>query len=90
METVTQIFGYVAAALTTGAFIPQAIKVYRTNSTKDIALGTFLLFTFGTGLWLVYGILIWSYPIIGANVVSIVFACYILIKKLINDSIRNQ
>lgn len=85
METMTEIFGYVAATMTTGAFVPQAIRVYKTNSTKDIALGTFLLFTFGTGLWLVYGLLIWSLPIIFANIISIMFAFYILVRKIGND-----
>ncbi len=90
MEIVTQIFGFVAASFTTGAFIPQAIKVYKTNSTADIALGTFLLFTFGTALWLIYGILIWSLPIIFANIISVCFACYILVKKIMNDVYKRK
>ena len=35
--------GYFAAICTTIAFIPQAIKVYKTKHTKDISLGMFLL-----------------------------------------------
>jgi len=80
--------GYFAAICTTIAFIPQAIKVYKTKHTKDISLGMFLLLNLGFILWLWYGILILSYPIILANAVTIIFAIYILLTKLRLDVFR--
>lgn len=74
--------GYSAAFCTTIAFIPQAVKVYKTKHTKDISLGMFSLLNFGFILWLVYGIILLSYPIILANAITIVFAFYILITKI--------
>ena len=74
--------GYLAAFCTTVAFIPQAIKVYKTKHTKDISLGMFSLLNLGFVLWLWYGIMIISYPIILANAITIVFAVYILITKI--------
>jgi MtN3 and saliva related transmembrane protein len=73
--------GYLAAFCTTIAFIPQAIKVYKTKQTKDISLGMFSLLIGGFVLWLWYGILLISYPIILANSVTLIIAIYILITK---------
>jgi len=67
---------------TTIAFIPQAIKVYKTKHTKDISIGMFLLMSIGLIFWTIYGIMILSYPIIIANVVTIVFAVFILLMKI--------
>ena len=39
------------------AFVPQAYKVWKTKSTKDISLWMFLIFTTGVASWLVYGVL---------------------------------
>jgi len=77
--------GYLAAFCTTIAFIPQAIKVYKSKHTKDISLGMFSLLNAGFVLWLWYGILILSYPIIIANAITIVIAVYIFITKLRRD-----
>jgi MtN3 and saliva related transmembrane protein len=73
--------GYLAAFCTTIAFIPQAIKVYKTKQTKDISLGMFSLLIGGFVLWLWYGILLISYPIILANSDTLIIAIYILITK---------
>lgn len=74
--------GYIAAICTTIAFIPQAIKVYKSKHTRDISIGMFLLMNAGLFFWLVYGILILSYPIILANAITIIFALYILFMKI--------
>lgn len=74
--------GYFAAFCTTIAFIPQAVKVYKTKHTKDISLGMFSLLNLGFILWLWYGLLIQSYPIIIANAFTIVIAIYIFINKI--------
>ena len=76
------ILGYLAAFCTTLAFVPQALKVYKSKHTKDISIGMFSLMNIGIVLWLVYGFLITSYPIIIANAVTIIFSMYILITKI--------
>jgi len=81
------ILGYFAALCTTIAFIPQAVKVFKTKHTKDISLGMFSLLNFGFVLWLIYGIILQSYPIILANAITMVFAIYILITKIRLDVI---
>lgn len=81
----TEFIGYAAAFCTTVAFLPQAVKVYKTRQTKDISLGMFLLLTTGVVLWLSYGIIINSYPIIAANTVTLLFDIYILYMKITLD-----
>lgn len=77
-----EIIGFAAAAGTTIAFLPQAIKTWKTRRTKDLSLGLFSLLTMGVFLWLVYGILINSWPIILANFFTFILASAILIFKL--------
>jgi MtN3 and saliva related transmembrane protein len=74
--------GYLAATLTTAAFLPQVFKVWRSKSTKDLALPTLLSFIAGVGMWLLYGLLVQSPPIIAANAVTLVLNLIILRFKL--------
>jgi MtN3 and saliva related transmembrane protein len=74
--------GYLAGALTTLAFLPQLIKVIKTRSTRDISLVMFVVICTGIFLWLIYGILINSLPIILANIVTLIIAGAILILKI--------
>jgi MtN3 and saliva related transmembrane protein len=85
---IISLFGYIAAVCTTISFIPQALKVYRTKSTKDISLGMFLLMTTGVLFWLIYGIMINSIPLLAANAVTILFSFYILLMKIKLDYIN--
>jgi MtN3 and saliva related transmembrane protein len=81
MDGVTFI-GYLAAILTTTAFVPQAMRAWRTRSTNDISLLMFLMLTVGIFLWLVYGILMHDAPLIAANLVTGVLAASILYLKI--------
>ncbi|MDB5811530.1 MAG: hypothetical protein JWN94_3652 [Betaproteobacteria bacterium] len=74
--------GFVAAILTTLSFVPQIVKVWRTRKTHDISVGMYSLFTLGVGLWLVYGVMIDSWPVIAANFVTLLFAGTILGLKM--------
>jgi len=74
--------GLVAGVLTTAAFIPQAVKTWKTRNTRDISLGMFAIFCAGTLLWLLYGIRIGAIPIVLANGVTLVLALTILFFKL--------
>jgi MtN3 and saliva related transmembrane protein len=56
--------GLIAAVCTTVSFVPQLIRVWRLRSAREISLTMFLVFSLGTFLWLLYGILIRSLPVI--------------------------
>jgi len=74
--------GFVAGTLTTLAFLPQLFKAWKSKHTKDISLIMFITLNIGILLWLVYGILIYSLPVIIANALSLILALTILILKL--------
>jgi MtN3 and saliva related transmembrane protein len=78
----TSIIGYLAAFGTTISFLPQAIKTIKTKDTSGISLPMYALFTFGTLLWLTYGIMSGSLPVAIANAVTLVFASILLAYKV--------
>ena len=81
MDTAS-ILGYFAGTLTTISFVPQVIKIWKTKSTKDISLITFIAFCLGVFLWMVYGIILRSLPVIIANSIGLVLGLIILILKI--------
>jgi MtN3 and saliva related transmembrane protein len=76
-----ELIGFIAAFLTTVAFVPQVLQIYKTRSAKDVSLAMFLLFTLGVGMWLYYGIKMHSVPMIAANTVTLALAMTILYFK---------
>ncbi|KAF1685432.1 hypothetical protein B1992_11855 [Pseudoxanthomonas broegbernensis] len=74
--------GYVAATLTTAAFVPQALKTLRSRDTRAISLGMYVVFTVGLCFWLAYGIVLGSWPMILSNVITLGLALVILALKL--------
>lgn len=73
--------GYGAGFLTTMAFVPQVVQIYKTKSAKDVSLAMFLLFTLGVAMWLVYGIITRSFPVVAANSVTLALSAVILYFK---------
>ena len=74
--------GFLAGVLTTIAFVPQALKMYTTKSGKDVSARMLLIFSAGVILWLIYGIMIESLPVILANVVTLILSGSIIALKI--------
>jgi MtN3 and saliva related transmembrane protein len=74
--------GYAAAVLTTGSFLPQALLTLRTRNVSGISLAMYSAFTAGVALWLVYGLLLGTWPIVIANTVTLALAATILATKI--------
>ena len=74
--------GLAAGFCTTVAFLPQAVKTWKSKSAKDLSLGMYSILCTGILLWLIYGILIGDIPIILANGVTLALALSILYFKL--------
>ena len=75
--------GYVAAVLTTAAWVPQLARTWRTKSANDLSPGMLAAFTIGVALWLAYGVMLRAWPVIIANLVTLVLALWILGLKLV-------
>lgn len=64
------------------AFFPQIWRIWKTRSTKDISLGMYIVFISGILLWLIYGALIGSLPLMIANSLTLILSVFILLMKL--------
>jgi MtN3 and saliva related transmembrane protein len=65
------IVGIAAASLTMSGFFPQVIKMWRTHSVKDVSALTLVQFSVGAACWMLYGIHLRDFIIIGANAISL-------------------
>ncbi len=80
--TITDFVGYLSAFLTTLAFVPQALQSWQTRDLSGVSLPMYSLFSLGVAGWLVYGLMIASWPIILANSITLMLACVVLYLKL--------
>ncbi|WP_025916618.1 SemiSWEET transporter [Herminiimonas sp. CN] len=78
----SELIGYAAAILTTAAFVPQAWLTWRTRRADGVSLGMYSIFTVGVMLWLAYGVLLGSWPMIAANSITLLLALFILLMKI--------
>ncbi len=78
----SDLIGYIAATLTTISFLPQALLTFRTRDVRGISLGMYSVFTLGVALWLVYGLMTATWPVVAANTVTLTLAVAILVMKL--------
>tara|TARA_Y100000034_G_C6640513_1_gene279956 strand:+ start:199 stop:453 length:255 start_codon:yes stop_codon:yes gene_type:complete len=76
------IIGFLAGTFTTIALMPQVVKAWKTKSTRDVSLIWAITLTIGVFLWLVYGILIKSLPIVIANTMTFILSVIVLILKI--------
>jgi MtN3 and saliva related transmembrane protein len=83
--SLVELIGFVAATCTTAAFVPQLVRILNLKSAREISLPTFLLFSVGVFLWLLYGLYTGSRPVIASNTVTLVLSLSILYLKLKYD-----
>ena len=81
MSPAIELCGAAAATLTSAAFAPQAWRTVRTRDTSGLSLAYLGLFL-GNALWLAYGAFIGSWPLIGANIITVPLIAVILALKL--------
>ncbi|WP_270935324.1 SemiSWEET family sugar transporter [Falsiroseomonas oryzae] len=74
--------GALAAILTTGAFVPQVVRTWRTGSARDFSYGLLAMLILGNTLWLTYGVMSGSPALVAANVVTVPMTLYLLVVKL--------
>ena len=65
--TMIHYLGYFAGFLTVLSFLPQVIRTWQTRRTGDLHLGMFVLLVTASTLWIVYGAIIGSWPVILTN-----------------------
>ncbi|MFC1728205.1 SemiSWEET family sugar transporter [Nanoarchaeota archaeon] len=79
LATLATIFGVVNGF----ANFPQIYKVFKTKSSKDLAVTTYILLTVGSIVWVLYGIEIRNIPVLVMNglalleFIAILIGCYL-------------
>ena len=79
---ISDLVGYFSAFLTTVAFIPQAYHSWRTRDLSGVSLPMYSIFSAGVAGWLMYGLMISSWPIVIANSITFLLSCVVLWLKL--------
>ena len=79
----TDLIGSLAACLTTVSFVPQAWLSFKTRDVSGVSLLMYSVFTAGVALWLAYGLLLGAWPVVIANVITLMLALMILGMKLV-------
>ena len=77
-----EVLGLLAGFLTTLSFLPQAVQIIRTKDTKSISVAMYSAFVAGVFLWMVYGLVIASVPVLLWNVLTLILSGTILFLKL--------
>lgn len=76
------LLGIAAAIGTTGAWLPQIVKTFRTRSARDFSWGYLAMFSTGVLLWAIYGVLRKDVAIYGANFVTLGLVLGVALVKL--------
>jgi MtN3 and saliva related transmembrane protein len=79
----TDTIGYLAATFTTTAFIPQAWLTWKTRRAEGVSLMMYSIFVVGIALWLLYGLLSHAWPVVVANIITLLLASFILLMKIV-------
>jgi MtN3 and saliva related transmembrane protein len=82
MSLLPEVIGAVAAICSTTSFTPQLMKIWREKASGEVSLGMYVLTVSAFALWSVYGAMLHSWPLLAANLVSLVLASAILALKL--------
>ena len=77
-----ELLGLIAGLFTTMAYAPQAIKAFKTKSTKDLSILWLSIAGIGTTLWIFYGLLINSGPIMLWNTGADILITILIVLKL--------
>ena len=78
--------GFLAGLLTTAANVPQVWKTYRSRSAEGLSFRMLVALGSGLALWIVYGIVSKSAPIIFANAAGFLLVAALVAMKLRFDA----
>ena len=80
--TLITIIGVAAAVGTTGAWLPQVLKTWRSRRAKDFSWTYLAVFSSGVALWTAYGILKKDAVIVAANAITLLLVLTVSFVKL--------
>jgi MtN3 and saliva related transmembrane protein len=78
-----EIIGVIAAVLTTSGFVPQVYKSFKTKNVRGISITMYVVLLIGMMFWLYYGILIESFSIKLANIISGILVISLIVLRIL-------
>jgi MtN3 and saliva related transmembrane protein len=85
-----KILGLTAGTISSIAFLPQVIHVWKTRSAKDLSLNMLGLLTVSVSMWLAYGILVKDVAIIYTNSMVLAMCLILLFFKFKFKQMKNE
>ena len=70
--------GTLAALCSMTSFAPQLIKIWKEKDASQVSLWMYLVTVVGFGLWIAYGVMLKSWPLVGSNSVCLLMSASIL------------
>lgn len=80
--SIASIVGLVAGVCSTSSFVPQVLKAWREGDTEAISKRMYIVTVSAFSLWIIYGVMIESWPIVTFNIASLVLSAAILVLKV--------
>ncbi len=81
-QTLLNLVGTGAALCSMTSFVPQVVKIWRERDASSVSLRMYVVTVTGFALWISYGIMLGSWPLVGSNSVCLVLSAAILALKL--------
>jgi MtN3 and saliva related transmembrane protein len=81
LSLLPNVVGVAAALCSMSSFAPQIAKIWRERDASSVSLRMYLVTVTGFSLWIAYGALIGSWPVVGSNAVCLVMSGAILALK---------
>ncbi len=76
--TSADIVGTLAALCSMASFPPQIVRILRDREADAVSLRMYVVTVTGFSLWIAYGVLSRSWPVIGSNTVCLILSAIIL------------
>ena len=74
--------GTVAALCSMASFVPQVAKIWREQDASAVSLRMYAVTVAGFCLWVAYGLMLKSWPLVASNGVCVGLSASILVMKL--------
>ena len=81
MTPLANLVGVAAALCSMTSFAPQLVKIWKDRDASSVSLRMYVVTVAGFSLWIGYGVLIGSWPVIGSNAVCLTLSAAILALK---------
>lgn len=86
---IENIIGFIAGFLIAISMVPQLIKSYKTKKVEDVSFLMLFIILLGTFLWVIYGMLIVSFPIIAMDGFGFFITLILVFMKIKYDKKTN-